>query len=127
MLDAVNRIDTVQIVVHGIVDWVFSRFQCKTFVSHVLQCNDLAADFLLSQFFAGDVLVFHMVRTVGTAVYAIVRQVQRCKKYDTVAIEVFLDLLCQPEDFLIHFFVFAGKENGSLSVGKSLAQSSFFD
>lgn len=67
--------------------------------------------------FSGNVLVLHVVWTVGTAVDAVVGQVQGRKEYDAVAVEVLLNLLCQSENFLVHFRIFAGKEEGGLSVG----------
>lgn len=40
-------------------------------------------------------LIFLMIRTVHTAVYAIVGKIQRGKQNDSVSVEFFLDLRCQ--------------------------------
>ena len=84
---------------------------------HILESDYFTADFLLSQFLSGNVSVLHMVWTVGAAVDAVVGQVQRCEENDAVAVEVFFDLFCQPEDFLVHFFIVAGEKDGGLPVG----------
>ena len=125
VFDAVNGVDAVQIVVHGIAYRIFAGFQCQTFVSHVLQCNDFSADFLLGQLFSCDMFVFQMIRAVGTAVYAVVGQIERCEHDDPVAVEIFFNLFCQFVDFLILFFHLAGKKNGRFSVRKSFSQTCF--
>ena len=52
-------------------------FQGKTFVSHILQGDDLFFDFFLGQFFSCDMLVLMVVRTVDTAVDAVIGKIQR--------------------------------------------------
>ena len=39
-----------------------------------------------------------MIRAVGTAVDAIVREVQRCKHYDTVAVQLLFDFFGEMKD-----------------------------
>ena len=93
---------------------------------HILQCNDFFADLLLRQLFPCDMFVFQMIRAVGTAVYAVVGQIERCEHDDPVAVEIFFNLFCQFVDFLILFFHLAGKKNGRFSVRKSFSQTCFF-
>ena len=91
VVDAVDCRYAVEDVLNRIVDRVFSCFDCEAFVSHVLQCYDLGADFVLSELLAGNGLVLGVVRAVETAVDAVVRQVQRREKHNPVAVESLLD------------------------------------
>ena len=127
MLDAVDGLDGFQNIFKRVVDRVFAGFQCQTFVAHVLQGDDLAADVLLCQFLAGDGLVLCVVGTVGTTVHAIVRQVQRGEHHDAVAVEFLLDFAGQTVDFLHQFRVVTFQEYGSFAVGESLAQAGLFN
>ena len=126
VFDAVNGVDAVQIVLHRVAYGIFSGFQRQTFMPHILQCNDFFADFLLGQLFSCDMFIFQMIRAVGTAVYAVVGQIERCEHDDPVPVEILFDLLCQFVDFLIFFFHLAGKKNGRFSVRKSFSQTCFF-
>ena len=72
MLDAVNGINTVQIIIHGIVHRILACFQSQTFVPHILQRNDFPPDFFLGQFFPCNMFILHMIRAVGTSVNAVV-------------------------------------------------------
>ena len=47
MLDIVNGVDGIQIVIHGVVNRIFTGFQRQTLVSHILQCNDFPFDIFL--------------------------------------------------------------------------------
>ena len=51
---------------------VFARLQRQALVPHILQRDDLAADLVLRELLAMDVLVLRMVGTVDAAVHAIV-------------------------------------------------------
>ena len=55
-----------------IVYRVFSRFDCKALVAHILKRDYLFAYFLLCQLYSLNMLVLHMVRAVYAAVYAVV-------------------------------------------------------
>ena len=127
MLDAVNGVDRIQIIIHRIVNRIFSGFQRQTLVSHILQGNDFLADFLLCQFFSGDMFIFQVVRTVGAAVDAVVGQIKRREHHNPVSIEIFFDLFRKFEDFLILFLVGTGEENGSFTVGQPFPFFCFFD
>ena len=72
MFDAVDCVDTFKYIFDRIVYRVLSRLDCKTLVAHILKRDYLVPYFLLSQLYSSDVLVFHMVRTVYAAVYAVV-------------------------------------------------------
>ena len=52
----------------------------------------------MCQFLAGNRFVLGMIRAVGTAVDAIVREVQRCKHYDTVAVKLLFDFFGEMKD-----------------------------
>ena len=62
-----------------------------------------------------------MVRTVYTAVDAVIGQVQRREHDDPVAVECQLDLLRQPEDFLVLFRNLTEQKHRCLPVGQTLA------
>ena len=58
MFDTVNGVDAVQIVFHGVVDRILACFQRQPLVPHILKGDDLFADLLLGQLFAGDMFIF---------------------------------------------------------------------
>ena len=116
MVNGIYGFNTFQNVFDWVVDRVLSGFQGKTFVSHILQGDDLFFDFFLGQFFSCDMLVLMVVRTVDTAVDAVIGKIQRCEHDDTVAVKVFLNLFCQCVHFLGNLWVFAGKQNGGFSM-----------
>ena len=60
---------------------------------HILQRDDLAANLILRKLLAANLSILRMVGTVDAAVYAIVREIQRRKKHDALAVKLFLDLL----------------------------------
>ena len=121
MFDAVDGVDAVQVVVHGVVDRVLPRFQGQALVAHVLEGDDLSFDLLLGELLSGNMFVLAVVRTVGAAVDAVVGQIQRGEHDNAVAVEVFLDLLCQPVDFLVLLLNVAVQKNGGLSVGETFS------
>jgi len=123
MLDVVDRVDGFQHVFNWVVDRVFAAFQSKTLVSHVLQGDNFAADLLLSQLLACDMLVLEMIRAVFAAVDAVIGKVQRRKHYNSVAVEILLDLLRQFVDFLIFVIKFAVEQDDGLLVADALAQA----
>ena len=65
--------------------------------------------------------VLHVVRAVGTAVDAVVGQIQRREHDDPVAVEVLLDLFSQGVDLLVLLFDVAVQENGGVPVGEAPA------
>ena len=116
MLDAVDRLNTLQNIFDRIVHRIFAGLDCQTLVSHVLKRRDLLHDLLLCQLLSGNVLVFQVIRAVYTAVHTVVGKIQRCKQHDTVAVKVFLDLLRQRIDFLDFFRDLTGEQHRCLSV-----------
>ena len=72
VLDAVDCVDTLENVLNRIVYRVLSCLDCKTLVSHILKSCDLFYDFLLSELLSRNMLIFHVIRTVNTAVHTVV-------------------------------------------------------
>ena len=121
MLDAVYGLNALQNILNGIVDGVFARLQRQPLVSHVLKRDNFAPDILLGQLFAGDVLVFVVIGTVGAAVDAVIGEVKRRKHHDAVAVKALLDLHGQFLDLLNQVRLFAFQQNRSLPMAEALA------
>ncbi len=126
VFNAVNGLDTFENVLNRIIHRVFTCFKCKTFVSHILQGDNFFFNFFLSEFFSCNMLVFEVIRTVQTAVYTVIRQIQRCKHNNSVAVIIFLNLLGKGINFLIFFFNVTVKQDKGFFMGKSLFQSCLF-
>ena len=77
VLDAVDGLDTLEDILNRVVDRILARLDSEPLVPHILQGYDLSFNLLLGQLFAGDVLVFVVVRAVGAAVDAVVGKVKR--------------------------------------------------
>lgn len=116
MLDGVNGVDALENVLNRVVDRVLTSLNGKTLVTHILQRDNLAGDLFLRQLFAGDMAVFRVIRTVNTAVYAVIRQIQRRKHNNTVAVERQLDLLGQLIHLLDLFGNIAGQQHGGFAM-----------
>ena len=67
-----------------------------------------------------------MVRTIGTAVYTVIRKIQWRKHYNSVAVKLKLNFLCKIFDFLVKLRYFARKQNRCLTVIKSITLCGFF-
>ena len=119
MLDAVNRVKAFKNVLDRVVFRVLAGLDGKTLVTEVLKRNDLRADFVLRQLFAGDVTVFRVIRAVNAAVYAVVREVERREHDDAVAVERELDFLGELIHLRDFLRVLAGEQNGRLAVGQT--------
>ena len=119
MLNPVNGFNTFQYILNGVIDRIFTGFDREALMTHVLQRDDLAAHLILRQFLAGDVLVFVMIRTVNTAVNAIVGKVQRRKHNNTVSVKCLLDLLGKTVHFCHLFGNIASQQNRGFAMGKS--------
>ena len=72
MLNAVNGLYRFQDIFYRIMQRIFTSLDSKTFMSHILQCNDFLANLILSKLLAGNRLVFDVVRTVYATVYTVV-------------------------------------------------------
>ena len=116
MLDRVNGVDALENVLNRVVDRVLTSLNGKTLVTHILQRDNLAGNLFLRQLFAGDMAVFRVIRTVNTAVYAVIRQIQRRKHNNTVAVERQLDLLGQLIHLLEFFGNIAGQQHGGFAM-----------
>ena len=127
MLDAVNGLNGFQIVVHRIANRIFSRFQRETLVPHILKGNDFSPDILLRELFSRDVLVLRVVRAVGTAVDAVIGQVQRREHDDAVAVEILFNLFGKLINLIILLLDGTGEQDGRLAVGKTFSLLGLLD
>ena len=84
------------------------------------------SDFFLGQFLARDGAVLGVIRAVNTAVDAVIGQIERGEKDDTVAVETVLDFLRQRINLLLQARVIAIHQDGSLPVGQALQASRLF-
>ena len=127
MLDRIDRVDTFENVFDGVIDRVFTGFDSKALVSHILQSGHLAHDILLGKLFARNMLVFIVIRTVNAAVDAIIGQIQRREDDNAVAVEILFDLLGKVVHFSDSCRLGTGKKYRRFAVGKSFAKSRFFN
>ena len=127
MLDAVNGLNGFQIVVHRIANRIFSRFQRETLVPHILKGNDFSPDILLRELFSRDVLVLRVVRAVGTAVDAVIGQVQRREHDDAVAVEILFNLFGKLINLIILLLDGTGEQDGRFAVGKTFSLLGLLD
>ena len=72
VFDAVNSFDAFQNIIQWIIYRVFTCFQSQALMSHILKCDNFAADFILSEFFSGDVFVYTVIRAINAAVNTVV-------------------------------------------------------
>ena len=121
----VDRLDRFENVLDRIVARVLSGFECQTLVTHILQGNHLAADFVLGEFAARNGFVFLVIRAIYAAVDAVVRQIERREHYDTVAVDFLLDLFGQREHALVQVFEFALEQRGRFAVRDPFAFGRF--
>jgi len=121
VMHGVYGLYAVQYILYWVVHWVLARFYGKALMAHVLKSNDLVPYFLLSELFAGNVLVLHVIRTVHAAVHAVIRKIQRREHDYSVAVECKLYFVCQLIHFLYFFGDVARKQHARFPVGKSRA------
>ena len=69
-------------------------------------------------------LVLGVVRAVRAGVDAVVGQVQRRKKHDALAVDVFLDLNGRVKDALRDRRIFVGEQHGRFAVRQALERQS---
>ena len=125
----INCFDTFENVLDGIVHRILTGFYCKAFVSHVLKSDNFVADLLLSELYSCDMLVFHVIRTVNTAVYTVIRKVQGSKHYYAVSVKGKLYFVCKLVHLLNFFRNGTGEKDCRLAVRKACAgytASAFF-
>ena len=70
-------------------------------------------------------LVLQVVGAVGASIDAVVGQIEGGKHDDAVAVEILLDLLCQPIDLLVLLLNVAVQQNGGIPVGEPLSLFGF--
>ena len=127
VLDAVNRVKAFKNVLDRVVLRVLAGFEREPLVPHVLQRDHLGGDLLLRQLLAADVGVAAVVRTVGAAVDAVVRQIKRREHHDPVAVELLLDLLGHGENAVIFLLQIAFQQDRGFAVRKPLAGFRFLE
>ena len=88
-------------------------------MSHVLKCQNLGANLVLCQLLSGDMLIFCMIRTVNTAIDAIIGQIERRKNDNAVAIKCQLDFLRDFVYFLNLIWIFTGEQYRGFPMGES--------
>ena len=121
VLDRINRFDTVKDIFNGIIYRIFAGFQGKTFMSHILQSNNLIADFLLCEFFTGNRAILHMIRTVNTAVYAVIGKIKRSKHHNTVTVKFTFDLHGKLKYLFVFIFQSTIQKQQSFTVVQTFA------
>ena len=120
VLDRVDGLDRFEDVLDRVHLRVLARFEEKTLVTEVLQSDHFAADLVLGELLADDVLVLRVVRAVGAAVDAVVGEVEGSEENDAGTVDVVLHGLSRFEDAGVAVFEFAGEENGGFAVGETL-------
>ena len=101
MLDRIDRLDGFKNVFDRVVFRVFARFEEQTLVAEVLQRNHLISDFFLRELLADNVLVLRVIRTVGAGVDAVVRKIKGREEHDARAVDLFLHIAGDAEDFFV--------------------------
>ncbi len=120
VLDRIDGVDTLEDVLDRVHHRILAALDGKALVTHILQRDDLRLDLLLRQLFARNGLVLHVIRTVQTAVDAVVREVQRREDDDTVAVEGELDLLRDLIDPTGHLGILAREQYRRLTMGQAV-------
>ena len=99
---------------------VFARFEEQTLVAEVLQRNHLISDFFLRELLADNVLVLRVIRTVGAGVDAVVRKIKGREEHDARAVDLFLHIAGDAEDFFVQILLVAEKERCRLAMREAL-------
>ena len=121
MVNSVNCLYGIKDIFNRVILRVFTCFDCKTLVSHILKCNNLFFDFFLRKLFTCNMFIAVMIRTVYASVYTIVGKVKRCKHNYTVTVKCELDFFRNFIDFLYFFGDFTCKKNRCFAVCKTAA------
>ena len=121
MVNGIDRLNAFENVFYRIMHGIFSRLYCKAFMSHVLKSNDLIPNFPLSKLLPRNAPVLEVVRTVDTAVDAVVGKIKRREHDYSVAVEGQLYLPCERVHLLDLLRNIAGQEHRGLAVGKPRA------
>ena len=120
MLNAINGFNALKDILDGIIHRILASLQRQPLMAHILQRNDLPAYLLLRQLFAGNMLIFQVIRTIDASVDTVIRKIERRKHDDPVSVEVFFNLPCQFVDFGGLLRNFTGQKDGCLPVIQSL-------
>lgn len=85
---------------------------------HILQSDNFRLYLFLRHLLAEDVFILGVIRAIGTAVDAVVAQVQRRKQDNPVAVVSFFDFFGKRTDFRGDFRVFVQKQNCGFGMGQ---------
>ena len=72
VFDGINCFYALEYILNGVIYRVLARLDCKALMSHILKCGNLFDNFFLRELFTCNVLVFHMIRAINTAVHAVI-------------------------------------------------------
>ena len=117
----VDGLDGFQYIFYRTHLRVLARLQGQPLVSHVLQGNHFAAYLLLCQSASGDMPVLCMVGAIYAPIRAVVREIQRGKHHDAVAIDALLQSSGNAIHTLLYLLVAHFDEQGRFAVCDSLA------
>ena len=96
-------------------------------MAKVLQRNHFTLDFLHRELLAHDVLVLGMIWAVSAAVDAVVGKIQRRKKNDSLAVNMFLHLDGSIENALGDFRIVIGEQHRCFAVRQPLKGHHFVE
>ena len=95
---------------------MLARLQSQALVAHILKCDNLTTYLLLRELTAWNGAVLCVIRAVDTAIDAVVREVQRGKHHNTVAVDTLLEVACNGVHTLLYLLVLHLDEYCSLAV-----------
>ena len=121
VLDGVDRLHALEYVLDGAHDGILPRFDGEALVTHVLQGDDLLANLVLGELAASYVTVLGVVGAIQASVDAVVREIERGKEHDAVAVVGKLDLTGESLDPLIDLWDVTGKEHGRIAMREHAA------
>ena len=96
-------------------------------MTHVLKRDHLVSNLLLGELFADDVFVFRVIRTVGAGIHTVVGEIERRKKHNAVAVDVFFDFFGRGKDFIIEVFFFTHQKHCGFAVRETFKGFGFFE
>ena len=71
-MNGIDCIYTFKDIFNRIVNRIFTGFDCKALVSHILQGDYFTLNLFLSELFPCNMLVLIVIRTVNTAVHTVI-------------------------------------------------------
>ena len=89
-------------------------------MAEILKRNHLIPDFFLRELLADNILVLRVIRAVGAGIDAVVREVEGREEHNARAVDLFLHIAGDAEDFVVQIRLVAEKERSGLAMGKAL-------